>query len=48
MEHPFLRNEMLWGLEAQRQGALHQRDSQRAAQLEELLSQIGQIYLPQA
>ena len=39
---------VLRGLEAQRQGALHQGDSQRAAQLEELLSQIGQTYLPQA
>lgn len=39
---------VLRGLEAQRQGALHQGDSQRAAQLGELLSQIGQTYLPQA
>ena len=39
---------VLRSLEAQRQGALHQGDSQRAAQLGELLSQIGQIYLPQA
>lgn len=39
---------VLRSLEAQRQGALHREDSQRAAQLEELLSQIGQIYLPQA
>ena len=39
---------VLRGLEAQRQGALHREDSQRAAQLEELLSQIGQAYLPQA
>ena len=39
---------VLRSLEAQRQGALHQGDSQRAAQLGELLSQIGQTYLPQA
>ena len=39
---------VLRSLEAQRQGALHREDSQRAAQLGELLSQIGQAYLPQA
>ena len=39
---------VLRGLEAQRQGALHRGEGERAAQLGELLSQIWQTYLPQA